>query len=413
MARQFSRCSASKINNGGRQGFIHTLLVPALLLVIGPLALTQPAQGQVINASLYGTVSDASGAAVPGATITATNVATAVATNTVSDATGDYLFPSLPPAAYDITVEKGGFKTTVISGITLLVDQKARIDAKLEVGGVTTKVEVTGAAPLVETKTASVGTVIGEQQAVDLPLNLRRLTSLAELVPGTVDDRGTGYAVIPAGGSPFGVDVTYSAGGARDSSNTLLLDGMESRAWSTGGFAQIPPPDAVQEFKIQTNIYDAAYGKTAGSTMNLVTKSGANQFHGDAYEFLRNSDLDARNFFATNQVNPVTGAEIPGSARPEYRRNQFGVTLGGPIRKDKTFFFVYYDALREIKGLSLTNEVPTDVEKAGDLSSFLTGQTANLAARAGPPTSTLTLANCLTRPPNTWPLVPPLLPTIT
>jgi hypothetical protein len=366
-----------------RQGFMHVLLVQALLLVLGSLGLAQLCHAQVINASLYGTVSDPSGAAIPGASITATNVATGVESKTVTDAAGNYTFPSLPPATYNITVEKDGFKTTVISGITLQVDQKARVDAPLQVGGVTTKVEVTGAAPLVETKTASVGTVIGEQQAVDLPLNLRRLTSLAELVPGTVDDRGQGYAVVPAGGSPFGVDVTYTAGGARDSSNTLLLDGMESRAWSTGGFAQLPPPDAVQEFKIQTNIYDAVFGKTAGSTMNLVTKAGSNQFHGDAYEFLRNSDLDARNFFATDATNPVTGADIPGTARPEYRRNQFGATLGGPIRKDKTFFFVYYDALREIKGLSLTNPVPTDAEKAGDLSSFLTGTQANLCASSG------------------------------
>jgi hypothetical protein len=362
---------------------ILTGVIPIALVSVF-LVCAKPGYTQIINASLYGTVSDPSGAAIPEATITATNVATRVASKTVADAAGNYTLPSLPPATYDISVEKAGFKTTVISGVTLLVDQKARVDAQLQVGGVTTKVEVTGAAPLVETKTASVGTVIGEQQAVDLPLNLRRLTSLAELVPGTVDDRGQGYALAFAGGSPFGSDVTYSAGGSRDSSNTLLLDGMESRAWSTGGFAQLPPPDAVQEFKIQTNIYDAVYGKTAGSTMNLLTKSGSNQIRGDAYEFLRNNDLDARNFFASNQVNPATGAEISGSARPEYRRNQFGVTLGGPIRKDKTFFFAYYDALREIKGLSLTNLIPTDAQKAGNFSDVLTGQTANLCGGGGP-----------------------------
>src|SRR5205823_4276901 len=146
----------------------------------------------------------------------------------------------------------------------------------------TTTVEVSGAAPLVETKTASVGTVIGEREVFDLPLNLRRLTSLATLLPGTVHDRGSGYAITPPGSSPFGTDVTCTAGGGRGSSKRLLLDGMESRAWSTGGFAQLPPPDAVQEFKIQTNIYAAAFGKTAGSTMNLVTKSGSNEQIGGA-----------------------------------------------------------------------------------------------------------------------------------
>jgi hypothetical protein len=372
--------SESKVNC--RRGLPRFLLAAALVLV--PLVLARLGQAQIVNASLYGSVTDPSGAAIPDATVTATNVATGVGTKTISDAAGNYLLPSLPPATYNLAVERAGFRTTLISGIKLLVDQKARVDVPLQVGTVATSVEVSGAAPIVETKTASVGTVIGEQEVLDLPLNLRRLTSLAELVPGTVDDRGLGYAITPAGGSPFGTDVTYTAGGARDSSNTLLLDGMESRAWSTGGFAQLPPPDAVQEFKIQTNIYAAAFGKTAGSTMNLVTKSGTNHFHGDAYEYLRNNDLDARNFFATNQTNPDTGAEIPDSARPEYRRNQFGATFGGPIRQNKTFFFGYYDALREIKGLSLTNLVPTDSQKAGDFSDALTGQTMNLCGAGGP-----------------------------
>ena len=151
-----------------------------------------------------------------------------------------------------------------------------------------------------------------------------------------------------------------------------------------GGFSLQPPPDAIQEFKIQTNIYSAAFGKSAGSTINLVTKSGTNQIHGGAYEFLRNDKLDARNFFASNQLDPVTGAEIPGTARPEYRRNQFGFNAGGPIRKNKTFVFGYYEGLREIKGLSLGSMVPTDTEKSGNLSSFLTGQTMNLCGSGGP-----------------------------
>lgn len=360
-----------------------SLIFQMLLFVLGLLALPQLSHAQIATATLYGSVADPSGAAIPAATITARNVGTGVETKTTADSAGNYILPSLPPANYSVAVEKEGFKTTVISGITLLVDQKARVDVQLQVGQVNTKVEVSGAAPMVETNTASVGTVVGEQEVVDLPLNLRRVTTLATLVPGTVDNLGSGYAAYVVGGSPFS-EATYSAGGGRDSSNTFLIDGMESRAWSTGGFALEPPPDAVEEFKIQTNIYSAAFGKTAGSTMNLITKSGTNQLHGDAYEFLRNNDIDARNFFATNQTNPLTGAEIPGSARPEYRRNQFGATLGGPIRKNKTFFFAYYDALREIQGQSLTNLVPTDAEKQGNLSGVLTGQTANLCGGGGP-----------------------------
>jgi len=370
------------VRNAHLRDFIHWLgprsfVVTALLL--SPLL----SRAQVVSASLYGTVTDPTGAAIPSATIMTTNVATGIATRTTTDAAGDYTLPSLPPATYDIKIEKVGFRTTVISAVTLLVDQKARVDAQLKVGQVSTTVEVSGAAPLVETKTASVGTVVGSQQVVDLPLNLRRITTLATLVPGTVDNRGQGYGANVVGGSPFS-EATYSAGGGRDASNTLLIDGMESRAWSTGGFGLEPPPDAVQEFKIQTNIYFAAFGKTAGSTMNLVTKSGSNELHGDAYEFLRNDKLDARNFFATNQTDPVTSAEIPGSARPEYRRNQFGFTLGGPIRRNKTFAFGYYDALREVKGLSLTNPVPTDVQKTGNFTSLLTGQTINLCGAGGP-----------------------------
>lgn len=246
--------SLSKKEGESRQGFVCRLAQSSLLLLVS-LGLAPWSRAQIVNASLYGSITDPSGAAVPGATITAANVATGVAIKTEADAAGNYGLQSLPPATYTITVEKAGFKTTVISAVTLLVDQKARVDAQLQVGRVNATVEVSGAAPLVETKTASVGTVIGEKEVSDLPLNLRRLTSLAILVPGTVDSRGNGYAVTPAGSSPFGTDVTYTAGGARDSSNTLLLDGMESRAWSTGGFAQLPPPDAVQEFKIQTNIY--------------------------------------------------------------------------------------------------------------------------------------------------------------
>src|SRR5579863_6442994 len=240
MAREPYLRPSSKEQGESRQRFIRSL-APTLFLFLVLLGLVRPSRAQIVNASLYGSVTDQSQAAVPDATITATNVATGVGIKTEADAAGNYILPSLPPATYSITVEKAGFKTTVISAVTVLVDQKARVDAQLQVGRVTATVEVSGAAPLVETKTASVGTVIGEREVNDLPLNLRRLTSLAILVPGTVDDRGNGYAVTPAGSSPFGTDVTYSAGGGRDSSNTLLLDGMESRAWSTGGFAQLPP----------------------------------------------------------------------------------------------------------------------------------------------------------------------------
>ena len=254
----------------------------------------------------------------------------------------------MPPGAYTLTVEKTGFKSTVISGITLLVNQQAQVDAQLQVGQVTTSVEVNGAAPLVSTSTASVGTVIGEREVVELPLNLRRFGSLAVLVPGTTTDNG-GFAS-QSFGSPFS-ESSYAANGARSASNNTLIDGVDSRNLTFGGFAVSPPPDAVQEFKVQTNIYDAAFGKTAGSTINLLVKPGTNEIHGTVYEFLRNDKLDARNTYATS--------------RPEYRRNQFGFSVGGPIRKNRTFFFGNFEPLRQIQGLSLQNTVPTAAMLSG------------------------------------------------
>ncbi len=169
---------------------------------------------------------------------------------------------------------------------------------------------------------------------------------------------------------PFSEE-TYSANGARSSSNNTLIDGVDSRNLTFGGFAVQPSPDAVQEFKIQTNIYDAAFGKTAGSTINLITKSGTNAFHGSVYDFLRNDALDASNYF-----NPV---------KPELRRNQYGAALGGPIMKSKhIYFFGNYEGLRQIQGQTALSIVPTDAQKSGDLSGLLTGTTANLCGDGGP-----------------------------
>ncbi len=356
-------------------------VVCVVLMAVCLLSTSQPSFSQIVNASLTGTVSDPTGAFIPDASVTATEVQTGIATKTTTDSSGNYNFPSLRPATYNITVEKTGFKSTTLTGITLLVDQKARVDTQLQVGAVSTQVEVSGAAPLVDTTTASVGTVIGEKDVVDLPLNLRRFGSLASLVPGTTTDNG-GFANNQFG-SPFS-EASYSANGARSASNNTLIDGVDARNMTFGGFSVSPPPDAVQEFKVQTNIYSAAFGKTAGSTINLVTKSGTNEWHGNAYEFLRNNALDSRTFFSYNQVNPTTGAEIPGSAIPEYRRNQFGGSFGGPIKKNKTFFFVNYESLRQVQGGSSTTTVPTAAELGGNMSSFLTGKMVNLCGTGGP-----------------------------
>jgi hypothetical protein len=313
-------------------------------------------------------LTDPNGGTIPGASVTARNSGTGIATKTTSDTTGNYIFPSLPVGTYSITAEKTGFKTTVLAGITLSVNQDAHVDIHLALGQVSTTIEVNATAPLVQTATASVGTVIQNKQMVDLPLNTRRFGDLAVIVPGTTSLQ-EGGTIVELRASPFSEHV-YVANGLRDDSNNTLVDGVDSREMTLGGFALQPTPDAVQEFKIQTNIYSAVFGKTAGSTINLVTKSGTNQFHGSVYEFLRNDKMDARNFFATQ--------------KPEYRRNQYGFAFGGPIQKNKTFFFGNYEELRQIQGSSATGLVPTDDQKHGNFGSSLTGNMINLCGTGGP-----------------------------
>ncbi len=355
----------------------------APLIVLVLLVPGLPCVGQQVNATLGGTVRDASGAVVPQATLTAKNENTGVAVSTVSDGLGNYIFPSLAPATYTLVAEKSGFNTTVISGIALGVYQKSTMDVELRVGEVRQRVEVKGGAPLVSTSSASIGTLIGAQQTVDLPLNLRRTSELALLVPGIVNTSGNSLTSANGNGSGFN-QTSFSAVGSTSASNLILIDGMLNRALNNGGFALDLAPEMVEEFKIQNNVYDAAYGITAGSVMNMVTASGTNQLHGSAWNYLRNQKLDARNFFALNDVNPSTGEDIPGSARPEFIRNQFGFAAGGPIRKDKTFIFGSYEGLRLAQGQTGTSVVPTADEKAGNFSSFLTGQTINLCGASGP-----------------------------
>lgn len=339
---------------------------------------------QQVTASLSGTVRDSSGAVIPQAGLTATNVSTGVPSRTVSDSSGNYIFPSLAPATYTLSAEKQGFRTTVISGITLTVFQKATLNVILQVGTVTQTVQVHGAAPLVSTTNASIGTVVSGQQIVDLPLNLRRTSGLALLVPGTAETSGMSLSSANGNGSGFNT-TSFSAAGATSDSNLVLVDGMLDRALNNGGFALDLAPEMVKEFNIQNNVYDASYGIAAGAVMNMVTPSGTNQLHGSVWEYLRNGrTLDARNFFALNQTNPVTGQEIPGTAVPPLIRNQFGFAVGGPIRKDKTFFFVSYEGLREVQGQTGISFVPTAPEKSGDFSSFLTGKTTNLCGAGGP-----------------------------
>src|SRR5438094_4287675 len=221
-----------------KKSSVRCLWIGATLVALMFLLIVPSSFAQIVNASLTGTVTDPTGAAAPDATVTATETATGQATKTTTDPTGNYNLPSLAPGTYTVTVEKTGFKSTVLTGITLLVDQKAVVNALLQVGDVTTTVEVNSAAPIVETSTASVGTVIGEREVVDLPLNLRRFGSLASLVPGTTTDNG-GFASNQFG-SPFS-DASYAANGSRTASNNTLIDGLDSRNLTLIRVAVSPP----------------------------------------------------------------------------------------------------------------------------------------------------------------------------
>ena len=336
---------------------------------------------QEITGSISGTVTDQTGAGVPKAALTAQNVKTGIASKTVSDSTGHYTFPSLSPGTYLILAEHGGFNATKISGISLAVYQKITLDVVLRVGQVIV-VQVQESTPLVETNTASLGTVVAEQAILDLPLNLRQVGALALTAPGTVETTGRTLTSAMGNGSGFN-DTTYSGAGGRSPSNLLLIDGMVSRALNNGSFALNPPPEMVSEFKIQNNVYDAAFGITSGTVMNLVTESGTNDLHGSVWEYWRNRDMDALNRFTATDPS---GAVI----NPEFNRNQFGGAIGGSIRKNKMFFFGSFEGLRLAQGQNVFAgvPVPTIAQKNGDFTSLLTGSTSNLCGSGGPPNLT-------------------------
>jgi len=341
------------MNSNARARHSAALRWALLLLTLLTLSATT-GFAQQVSATLFGTVTDPAGAVVPDAKVTALNPANGRVTTTTTQSDGAYVIPYLEPADYTITVEKTGFDKSEQTRVTLVVNQKSRLDIQLRVGTLSQTVEATGTAPMVETGTASVGLTVDTRQVTELPLNTRRFGSLPLLMAGTVPDRG-GFSN-NIFGSPFS-EVTYASNGLRGSGNNVLIDGVDAKNMFTGGFSIQPSPDAVQEFKVQTQSFSAEFGKNAGSTINLTTKQGTNEFHGSAFEFLRNNNLDARNFFSPT--------------RPPYQRNQFGGYIGGPIRKNKTFFFGGYEALRERKGLTYSGQVPTQAMLNGDFSALL------------------------------------------
>ena len=271
---------------------------------------------QTTTGSIIGTVVDPSHAAVSSAAVTVTNVDTGIATKTVTDSSGNYVVTPLPVGHYSVTVEAPGFKKSVNAGITLNVQDRIGVNVVLEVGQVSETVEVTAAAPKLQTDTSYLGQVVDSQQIMDLPLNGRFFTRLAVLTSGTAPT-APGARDERTGG--------FSANGVRPYQNNYLLDGIDNNSLSEdltneASFVVGPSPDAIAEFKVQTNSMSAEFGRSGGAVMNVTIKSGTNEIHGSVFEFLRNSKLDAKNFF-----DPATGPT------PPFKQNQFGAAIGGPV----------------------------------------------------------------------------------
>src|SRR5579863_9512521 len=311
-----------------------SLRILRLLPYVAPLWLFASAASAQVSAVLSGTVTDQSGGAIYAAKVTAKNVDTGAVRSTVTDSSGYYQFLSLPVGEYQVQAAKTQFTDVVRSGIYLVVGQSATVDLPLKVGASSQQVTVTGDARLVNVATTSVSDLVSEQQVKDLPLNGRSFDELLTLSPGVVNftwEKTGGIGVSNAtNGNNFAVS------GNRPQQNLFLLNGIEftgaaENNMQPGGTSQQSlGVDAVREFNLLRDSYGAEYGKHPGAQVLIITQSGSNQWHGSAFEFLRNNALDAANFFD------------PGSP-PPFQRNQFGASDGGPIRKDKTFFFVNYE----------------------------------------------------------------------
>ena len=310
------------------------------------------ASGQAFTAALVGTVFDSGSGVLPGATLTVTNLDTGQEREAVSDDQGRYAIPLLPPGRYRATAGLQGFRRSVREPIVLNVNQQQRADFTLEVGAVSEDVVVTAELPMVQTNTATVGTVVSNKEATELPLNGRNFLQLNLLVPGALPStKGTTLAT--QGGA-------INVHGLRESSNFFWLDGIDNTTQAIGQLIVNPPTYAISEFRVMSPTYSSEFGRTAGAQINVVTRSGANAFHGDAYTFYRNSAMDAKNVF-----------DPPGDI-PIFRRNQHGIDAGGPVVRDRTFFFVGYERLRARQGTTFTGRVPVAGAVSGDFSGVST-----------------------------------------
>jgi hypothetical protein len=303
---------------------------------------------------MRGDVTDSSGAAVAGAKVSVRNEATNAERETVTNDHGAYIIDLLPAGRYDVSIVHEGFSKRTFTGVEVQVDQDVRLDAPLQVGEMRQEISVGAAAPLLQTNASSVGSVIAERQVQDLPLNGRQFLQLALLVPGATPAPAGSRQATERGTLSSAININ----GNREGSNLFLIDGTLNTDPNFNSFVISPNIDSILEFKVETNSYSPEFGQQAGGQINLITRSGTNQFHGSAFEFLRNSALDAKNLF-----------DRPAPAKiPPFRQNQFGAAFGGRIRRDKTFFFGSYEGFRQVKAQTATAVVPDVSARQGDFS---------------------------------------------
>ncbi len=359
-----------------------TLLTTSILCFM--VLAANPLSAQIDTGGITGTVTDSSGAIVPGATITLTNDATGVILSTKSTSTGTYSLTAIRPGTYTLRAEAAGFEAFVDKGLEVHLQSTLTIDVPLTTGAVKQEVSVTAAAPLLQAENAAVGQTITSQTVNDLPLNGRNWTSLPQLAAGT----STAPVGNPSGTSGSTDSAYFSVDGVNLWQNDFRLNGINDNIEIYGGSsvgsnaAIIPPPDAIQEFKLQNGNFNAEFGHSTGGVINAAIKSGTNRLHGDVWEYFRNTDLDANIFFSNGQ--PV----------PAYHQNQFGATLGGPVYipkiyngKDRTFFFVDYQGDRLVTPAPATSTVPTqNMINSGfsNLQDLITYSGGDRNRRAGP-----------------------------
>jgi len=344
--------------------FLFLALAVSAISLLGSVSL----HAQADTGSIQGTIKDQTGAVIPGAKVSLTNEGTNLTIALTSGGDGSYIFAPVKIGVYAVSAEAPGFAKAVQLHITLNIQQQIVVDLTLKPGAVTQTIEVTGAPPALQTQNASVGQVVSARAVNNLPLNGRNFTFLAQLAAGVntpeADTRGNAQSG------------AFSANGLRPAQNNYLLNGIDNNSNTVDflngtNFVVLPPLDAIQEFKVQTSDYSAQFGRAGGAILNATIKSGTNSLHGTFWEFLRNDKLDARDFFE----------DVPGGVKGEYRQNQFGVALGGPIKKNKAFFFGDYEGLRVRQGTVFSNSVPTAAERGTndtytDFSDLITGQPA-------------------------------------